>query len=150
MTPRHQLRDVPPSVSARLRNLARVGNVDFNLLLDHYAAERFLIRLSASGEVNRFTLNGAALFRVWTETELRPTRDVDFLATGAADHLIDRLQHIINIRGNSYRMREHQTLAAHSGRRESPTDARLCCFGSILREKQSATLELWRWRLEFG
>ena len=29
---------------------------------------------------------GAALFRVWTETELRPTRDVDFLAAGASDH----------------------------------------------------------------
>ena len=28
---------------------------------------------SASGEVDRFTLKGAALFRVWTETELRPT-----------------------------------------------------------------------------
>ena len=29
MTPRRQLREVPASVSARLRNLARVGNVDF-------------------------------------------------------------------------------------------------------------------------
>ena len=86
MTPRRELRDVPASVSARLRNLARLREVDFNLLLDRYAAERFLYRLSASGEVNRFTLKSAALFRVWTEKELRPTRDVDFLAAGAADH----------------------------------------------------------------
>ena len=86
MTPRRGLRDVSASVSARLRNLARLREVDFNLLLDHYAAERFLYRLSASGEVDRFTLKGAALFRVWTEAELRPTRDVDFLAAGAADH----------------------------------------------------------------
>ncbi len=86
MTPRRELRDVPASVSARLRNLARLREVDFNLLLDRYAAERFLYRLSASGEVDRFTLKGAALFRVWTETELRPTRDVDFLAAGASDH----------------------------------------------------------------
>ena len=87
MTPRRELRDVSASVSARLRNLARLREVDFNLLLDHYAAERFLYRLSASGEVDRFTLKGAALFRVWTEAELRPTRDVDFLAAGAADHV---------------------------------------------------------------
>ena len=86
MTPRRQLRDVPASVSARLRNLARLREVDFNLLLDRYAAERFLYRLSVSGEADRFTLKGAALFRVWTEKELRPTRDVDFLADGAADH----------------------------------------------------------------
>ena len=85
MTPRRQLRDVPASVSHRLRNLARLREVDFNLLLDRYAAERFIYRLSVSGEVDRFTLKGAALFRVWTEKELRPTRDVDFLADGAAD-----------------------------------------------------------------
>ncbi len=60
--------------------------MDFNLLLDHYTVERFLYRLSVSGEVDRFTLKGAALFRVWTKKELRPTRDVDFLANGAADH----------------------------------------------------------------
>ena len=86
MTPRRQLRDVPASVSARLRNLARLREVDYNLLLDRYASERFLYRLSVSGEVDRFTLKGAALFRVWTEKELQPTRDVDFLADGGADH----------------------------------------------------------------
>ena len=85
MTPRREPRDVPASVSARLRNLARLREVDFNLLLDHYAAERFLYRLSASDEVDRFTLKGAALFRVWIEKDLRPTRDVDFLAAGGAD-----------------------------------------------------------------
>ena len=85
MTPRREPRDVPASIGARLRNLARLREVDFNLVLDRYAAERFLYRLSVSGEVDRFTLKGAALFRVWTEKELRPTRDVDFLADGAAD-----------------------------------------------------------------
>ena len=85
MTRRGELRDVPASVRARLKSLAHQRGVDFNLLLDRYAAERFLYRLSASGEVDRFTLKGAALFRVWTETELRPTRDVDFLAAGTAE-----------------------------------------------------------------
>ena len=80
-----KLRNVPASVLARLKNLPRQRNLDFNTLLDRYAAERFLYRLSTSVEVDRFTLKGAALFRVWTEEELRPTRDVDFLAAGSAD-----------------------------------------------------------------
>ena len=74
-----KLRNVPASILARLKNLPRQRNLDFNTLLDRYAAERFLYRLSTSVEVDRFTLKGAALFRVWTEEELRPTRDVDFL-----------------------------------------------------------------------
>ena len=68
--------------------------MDFNLLLDRYAAERFLYRLSASGEVDRFTLKGAVLFRVWIEQELRPTRDVDFLAVGGANHPTIRMRDI--------------------------------------------------------
>ena len=86
MTRQRELRDVPASVRARLRDLARRQEVDFNLMLDRFAAERFLYRLSASKEVDRFTLKGAALLRVWSEEELRPTRDVDFHAVGRDDH----------------------------------------------------------------
>ncbi len=86
MTPAREIRDVPTSVRQRLLNLARAQNVDFNLMLQRFAAERFLYRLSVSDEVDRFTLKGAALFRVWTEQELRPTRDMDFLASGPEDH----------------------------------------------------------------
>ena len=85
MTSRREIQDVPASVRARLQNLARHQEVDFNLLLNRYAVERFLYRLSRSGEVDRFTLKGATLFRVWAAHELRPTQDVDFLATGPGD-----------------------------------------------------------------
>ena len=83
MSPPREIRDVPASVHQRLRNLARDQGVDFNRVLQRYAAERFLYRLSVSGEVDRFTLKGAALLWVWAGRELRPTRDVDFLASGA-------------------------------------------------------------------
>ena len=86
MTRQRELRDVLASVGTRLKDLARRRKVDFNLLLDRYAAERFLYRLSASKEVDRFTLKGAALLRVWSEEELRPTRDIDFHAVGRDDH----------------------------------------------------------------
>ena len=64
MTPRGRIRDVPASIRQRLLNLAREQGIRFNSVLRRYAAERFLYRLSLSGEVNRFTLKGAALFRI--------------------------------------------------------------------------------------
>ena len=85
MTPRKTIRDVPASVRQRLLNLAREQRVRFEGMLQRYAVERFLYRLSASDEVDRFTLKGAALLRMWAEQELRPTRDIDFLARGALD-----------------------------------------------------------------
>ena len=85
MSPQREIRDIPASVQQRLRNLARDQGVDFNRVLQRYGAERFLYRLSVSGEVDRFTLKGAALLWVWAGRELRPTRDVDFLAAGPED-----------------------------------------------------------------
>ena len=86
MTPKREIRNVPASIRQRLLNLSGNRGIRFNDVLQRYAAERFLYRLSASGEVDRFTLKGAALFRVWQEDELRPTRDVDFLTFGPEDH----------------------------------------------------------------
>ena len=85
MSPPREVRNIAASVLQRLLNLAHDLGVDHNLVLQRYAAERFLYRLSVSGEVDRFTLKGAALFRVWAGQELRPTRDVDFLAAGPED-----------------------------------------------------------------
>ena len=86
MTPPGEIRNVAASVRQRLLNLARDQHVDFNLVLQRYAVERFLYRLSVSSGVDRFTLKGAALFRVWAGQELRATRDVDLLGTGPEDH----------------------------------------------------------------
>ena len=85
MTPRKAIRDVPASVRQRLLNVAREQGADFEPVLQRYAIEHFLYRLSASDEADRFTLKGAALLRIWTGQELRPTRDIDFLARSARD-----------------------------------------------------------------
>ena len=86
MTRKRPIRNVPASIHQRLLNLAHGQGIRFNLLLQRSAMERFLYRLAASPEVDRFTLKGAALFRVWTGQELRPTRDIDFLASAPKDH----------------------------------------------------------------
>lgn len=76
-----QIRNFPASVHQRLLNLARERGENFNRILQRYAAERFLYRLSISPLVDEFTLKGAALYRVWSGQEMRPTNDVDFLAS---------------------------------------------------------------------
>lgn len=86
MTPEREVRNVAASVHQRLLNMPRARGVDFNLVLQRYAGERFLYRLGLSSEVDRFTLKGAALFLVWAGREFRTTRDIDLLGSGPSDH----------------------------------------------------------------
>ena len=46
MTPPREIRDHGASVRRRLLNLARNEGVDYNLVVQRYAAERFLYRWS--------------------------------------------------------------------------------------------------------
>ena len=78
MTPPGEIPNVAASVHRQLLNLAREQKVDFNLILQRYAVERFLHRLALSSQVDRFTLKGAG-------QEFRPTRDVDFLGAGPGE-----------------------------------------------------------------
>ncbi|WP_319549577.1 nucleotidyl transferase AbiEii/AbiGii toxin family protein [Desulfogranum marinum] len=67
------------SVRQRLLNRARSDKRPFNELLQYYAMERFLYRLSQSFSSDRFILKGALLLRVWDAPEFRPTMDIDML-----------------------------------------------------------------------
>ncbi len=78
-------RNLPASIRQRLLNRAKAKNEDFQLLLDRYAVERLLYRLSISDLRNDFLLKGALLFLLWFNAEHRPTRDADFLGTGQPD-----------------------------------------------------------------
>lgn len=57
-------RNLAQSVHHRLLNRARQQGEDFNLILIHYAMERFLYRLGRSQYKDRFILKGAMLFPV--------------------------------------------------------------------------------------
>lgn len=70
------------SVHQRLLNKARERKEDPNLVLIHYALERFLYRLGRSPHKERFILKGAMLFAAWTDQPHRPTRDLDLLGIG--------------------------------------------------------------------
>lgn len=73
------------SIRQRLLDLARGRGEDFQMLLDRYAVERLLYRLSVSEQRDEFLLKGALLFAVWFDAPHRPTRDADFLGFGAPD-----------------------------------------------------------------
>lgn len=77
------------SVRARLLALAGQRGEDFNLILNRYAVERFLYRLSISEDRDRFLLKGALLFDLWFDVPHRATRDADFLGFGPPD--VERL-----------------------------------------------------------
>lgn len=73
------------SILARLLTLAKERGDDYNLLLNRFAMERLLCRISTSPYGNRFLLKGALLFALWYDDPHRPTRDADLLGFGPAD-----------------------------------------------------------------
>ncbi len=80
-------RNLPALVHQRLLNKAHQSGRTLNELLQYYAMERLLYRLSISGYSELFTLKGALMFNAWGLTSLRPTRDIDLL--GHTQNTID-------------------------------------------------------------
>lgn len=72
-------KNMSASVRQRLLNRARSDHRPFNELLQYYAMERFLYRLSQAVHADRFILKGALMLRAWRSPELRPTMDIDML-----------------------------------------------------------------------
>jgi len=77
---RRTLQHASASVHQRLLNIARKTARPFDEVLQYFAMERFLYRLSQSEHADSFVLKGALLFRIWDTPDSRATRDIDFLA----------------------------------------------------------------------
>ena len=78
MTSSH-LRNIAASVHQRILNKSRESARPFNDLLQYYAIERFLYRLSRSSYAGKFILKGALMLRVWEVRAFRSTMDIDML-----------------------------------------------------------------------
>jgi hypothetical protein len=79
--------DLAASVRARLLNIAKTEQTDFNSVLVRYALERFLYRLGQSAHADHFILKGAMLFNLWyaiCHNHIVVKRHV--AARGAANH----------------------------------------------------------------
>jgi Nucleotidyl transferase AbiEii toxin, Type IV TA system len=87
------------SVRARLLNVSKEQQTDFNQILVRYALERLLYRIGVSQYADCFLLKGALLFTLWYDMPHRSTRDADLLGIGASDHasIIAAFRDIVSI-----------------------------------------------------
>lgn len=77
---KRNIKNIPASVRARLKNKAEETNRPFSEILQYYGMERFLYRFSQSQYADKFILKGALMFTVWQVPERRTTLDIDFSA----------------------------------------------------------------------
>ncbi|MBI5712271.1 MAG: nucleotidyl transferase AbiEii/AbiGii toxin family protein [Chloroflexi bacterium] len=90
------IKNVAASIRQRLQNKARQEGQRFDDLLQYYAIERFLYRLSQSSHRETFVLKGALIFLTWGTPFARSTRDVDLLAytDNSVAHVVKVMQEI--------------------------------------------------------
>jgi hypothetical protein len=81
------------SVRQRLLNYGKASGKPFAEVLQYYAMERFLYRLSVSSHVETFTLKGALLLTAWQAPITRPTMDIDLL--GRTDNAVDAVVNVM-------------------------------------------------------
>jgi hypothetical protein len=91
--------NIAASIRQRLKNISKDESRPFNELLQYYAMERFLYRLSQSEHAHCFILKGALMLRVWHSPELRPTMDIDMLGktSNEIDSIIEQVKDIISV-----------------------------------------------------
>jgi len=92
-------KNVAASVHQRLLNLARESGTAFNALLQRFAMERILYRLSRSPHAENFVLKGALMFVAWDAPLDRSTLDIDLLGhvTGDPDLLAGIVKDICTV-----------------------------------------------------
>lgn len=79
MTKRN-IKDMAASVRARLQTNAKETGRPFQEVLQYFAMERFLFRLSVSPYADRLILKGGLMLTAWRAPSTRPTKDIDLLA----------------------------------------------------------------------
>ena len=82
-SPSKPIKNLPASVHDRLATLAKKRGRPFQEILEYYAIERFLFRLSQSHHARHFVLTGGQVLLAWGIPLQRPTRDIDLQASAA-------------------------------------------------------------------
>ena len=88
--------DVGASARQRLLNQSRAQARPFQELLQYFAMERFLYRLSRSTFSDRFILKGALLLTAWRAPFSRPTMDIDLAGrtSNELNHIAERVRSV--------------------------------------------------------
>ena len=85
MSSNKQKKNIAASIRARLLNIAKQHNIDFNRILLLYFQQCFLARLEKSVHKDKFILKGGLLFYGIYILTARPTKDIDFLGKSTAN-----------------------------------------------------------------
>ena len=93
------VKNMGASVRQRLLNYAKTNNRPFAEVLQYYAMERFLYRLSVSPHASKFLLKGALLLTAWRAPMSRPTMDIDLLGrtSNEVDDIVNLLKEVAQV-----------------------------------------------------
>lgn len=86
-------KDISKSIKAKLLNIAKEQNIDYQQLVTRYLYERLLFRLSVSDYKDKFYLKGGALLYAIEKELPRPTKDIDFLGVRVKNDLAN-IKHV--------------------------------------------------------
>ena len=91
--------NIAASVKQKILNKSRLKKRPFPELIQYYAMERFLYRLTESKYAKDFILKGALLLRAWELEEYRSTMDIDFLGltSNKSDQLIKQITDVCSV-----------------------------------------------------
>ena len=100
------IKNMAASVLTRLKNQSKEEGIPFQMVLQLFAQEEFLRKLSFSQYVDNLILKGGMFIYTLTEFDSRPTRDIDFLIKnllGSLENIEQTMRDICNINtGNDF------------------------------------------------
>ena len=128
-------KNVAASVHQRLLNVARETGRPFNEVLQYFAMERVLYRLSCSDHSDSFVLKGALLFRVWDVPDSRATRDIDFLAflDNSPENLAAVFREVCSIEGDDGLAFDPESVQAQTIKEDADYEGVRVRFQGLLR-----------------
>lgn len=100
------IKNMAASVLTRLKNQSKEEGLPFQMVLQLFAQEEFLRKLSLSQYADNLILKGGMFIYTLTEFDSRPTRDIDFLIKnlhGSLENIEHTMRDICNIStGNDF------------------------------------------------
>lgn len=100
------VKNMAASVMTRLKSQSKEAHIPFQMVLQLFAQEEFLRKLSLSQYVDNLILKGGMFIYTLTEFDSRPTRDIDFLIKhlhGGLENIRQTMEDICNIStGNDF------------------------------------------------
>ncbi len=100
------IKNMAASVLTRLKNQSKEEGIPFQMVLQLFAQEEFLRKLSLSEYADNLILKGGMFIYTLTEFDSRPTRDIDFLIKnlhGSMENIEQTMRDICNIStGNDF------------------------------------------------